>query len=248
MDARQPAPPPFQRPPDRHMMHNPTHQPPPQPHDGYPPPTSQPQQPLHVPFSPDPYAASRRDPFLPTSAHHARHNSQGSHGRENAPPVQAERQGGWIHTGTEHILVLSQTLESYSARMATLSRLLRLGWPRCRHWRVTWRDRCGNIRSDRSFPAPRCLHDTSTAEALGYAPRWDHAALAVHRPLRQGSDVVGIFCCLQQKAARDVENIGQFCRTCPPSVVVAAGVVRRLVAGSRFYDAFLHMWLASRAG
>lgn len=99
MDARQSAPPPFQRPPDRHS--NPNHQPQPQPYAGYPPPTAQPQQPLHVPFSPDPYAASRRDPFFPTSAHHARRSSQGIYNGENGPSAQAERHGGWTHTGTE---------------------------------------------------------------------------------------------------------------------------------------------------
>ena len=103
MDARQPAPPPFQRPPDRHVIHNPNHQPQAQPYAGYPPPSSQPQQPLHVPFSPDPYATSRRDPFLPTSAQHVRRSSQGIHGGGNAPPAQAERQAGWTHTGTGYI-------------------------------------------------------------------------------------------------------------------------------------------------
>jgi hypothetical protein len=102
MDARQPAPPPFQRPPDRHMIHNPNHQPAPPSYAAYPP-TSQAQQPLHVPFAPDPYAASRRDPFLPTAAQHARHGSQGTPAGDNAPPAPAERQGGWTHTGTEHI-------------------------------------------------------------------------------------------------------------------------------------------------
>jgi hypothetical protein len=84
------------------MIRNPNHQPAPPSYAGYPP-TSQPQQPLHVPFAPDPYAASRRDPFLPTAAQHARHGSQGTPAGENAPPAPAERQGGWTHTGTEYI-------------------------------------------------------------------------------------------------------------------------------------------------
>ncbi|KAH5396376.1 hypothetical protein HBI32_202510 [Parastagonospora nodorum] len=98
MDARQAA---FQRPPDRPMIHNPNHQPSPQTYTGYAPPTpqpQQPQQPLHVPFSQDPYAAARRDPFLPTTAQHVRRSSQGISGGDNAPQPQAERQGGWTHT------------------------------------------------------------------------------------------------------------------------------------------------------
>jgi hypothetical protein len=104
MDARQPAPPPFQRPPDRHMLHNPNHQPSPQSYAAYTPPTSQPQQPLHVPFSSDPYAVSRRDPFLPTASQHVRRTSQGGDMATQAQ-AQAERQGGWTHAGTEHTLV-----------------------------------------------------------------------------------------------------------------------------------------------
>jgi hypothetical protein len=112
MDAHQQ----FQRPPDdRYTMQNPNHQPQAQRYAGYPPPTSQPQQPLHVPFAPDPYAASRRDPFLPAAvqAQHARRSSQGIPGGENAPPAQVERQNGWTHTGTDCLFrFLSQTPES----------------------------------------------------------------------------------------------------------------------------------------
>jgi hypothetical protein len=100
MDARQPA---FQRPPDRPMIHNPNHQPSPQAYATYPPPTSQPQQPLHVPFSQDPYTTARRDPFLPTTSQHIRRSSQDTPGGDNAPQAQSERQGGWTHTGTEYI-------------------------------------------------------------------------------------------------------------------------------------------------
>jgi hypothetical protein len=107
MDARQPAPlPPFQRPPDRHMIHNPNHQPPTQSYASYGPPNSQPQQPLHVPLAQDPYAASRRDPFRPAGSQHVRNGSRGIHGGEAVPQAQGERQDGWAHTGTGYILVV----------------------------------------------------------------------------------------------------------------------------------------------
>ncbi|KAF2790224.1 Rxt3-domain-containing protein [Melanomma pulvis-pyrius CBS 109.77] len=106
MDPRQP-PHPFTRPPDRSLIHNPNHQPPApppsqpqQPFAGYPPPTSQPQLPVHVPFSADPYPSTRHDPFLPSPAQqHVRRSSYGIHG-EALPPAQPERErhGGWGHT------------------------------------------------------------------------------------------------------------------------------------------------------
>lgn len=104
MDARQPAPP-LTRPPDRPLIHNPNHQPP-AAHAaaGYPPSTqpTQPQQPLHVPFatSTEPYATSRRDPFLPQASHHARQRSHGA--PENATQAHTERNGGWASTGTHY--------------------------------------------------------------------------------------------------------------------------------------------------
>lgn len=102
---RQPAPPPFQRPPDRHMIQNPNYQPPTtQAYNGYPPSTSQPQQPqqpVHAPFAADPYSIPRRDPFYPAASQHARHRSQGALGGNNAPQQgQAEGQSGWADTGT----------------------------------------------------------------------------------------------------------------------------------------------------
>jgi hypothetical protein len=100
MDTRQP-PPPFQRPPDRPVLHKAAY---PsstaQPYAAYLPTTSQPQQPLHVPFVADPYAASRRDPFFPAAAQHARPNSQGILGGDSAPQAQAEQQGNWAQSGT----------------------------------------------------------------------------------------------------------------------------------------------------
>ncbi|KAF2130974.1 Rxt3-domain-containing protein [Dothidotthia symphoricarpi CBS 119687] len=102
MDARQPAPPPSTRPPDRPLAHNPNYQPPtttPQAYAGYPPSTSQPQpQQLHVPFAVDPYATSRRDPFLPQGPQHARRSSHGMSASDSAPQAYMERQGGWANT------------------------------------------------------------------------------------------------------------------------------------------------------
>lgn len=102
MDARPPMQP-FTRPPDGSMIHNPNHH---QPSPSYPP-SSQPQQPqqgqqpLHVPFSTstDPYATSRRDPFLPPSSHHARQRSHGA--LEGASQVHGEKNGSWGNTGTQ---------------------------------------------------------------------------------------------------------------------------------------------------
>ncbi|KAF1832140.1 Rxt3-domain-containing protein [Decorospora gaudefroyi] len=86
-------PPPFQRPPDRPVNYHP------QTTQAYPghPPTSQPQQPIHLPYATDPYSIPRRDPFFP-SAQHARRGSQGLSRGNNAPQGQAEGQGGWGNT------------------------------------------------------------------------------------------------------------------------------------------------------
>lgn len=106
MDARQSHP--FARPPERTLIHNPNHQSPPQPPQtqtqtqpfaGYPPATSQPQPPVHVPFSTDPYPSTRRDPFLPPTSQHVRRSSYGVVGAECTP--QGERHGGWGNTGTQ---------------------------------------------------------------------------------------------------------------------------------------------------
>ncbi|KAF2708399.1 Rxt3-domain-containing protein [Pleomassaria siparia CBS 279.74] len=129
MDSRQPQHP-FTRPPERSLIHNPNHQQsapqpsqPQSPFPGYAPPTSQPQLPVHVPFSADPYPTARRDPFLPSPTaqqqqqqqhqqhqqqhqqqqqHHVRRSSYGIHGGEGIPPAQGERErhGGWGNTGT----------------------------------------------------------------------------------------------------------------------------------------------------
>src|SRR5690242_14094592 len=114
MDARPPAPP-FTRPPDRHLIHNPNHQPPTTAHvyPSYAPSsqaqpsqqaqqaqqtqqTQQTQQPMHVPFatSTDPYATSRRDPFLPQTSHHVR---QRSHGALEGAQAHNERSREWGH-------------------------------------------------------------------------------------------------------------------------------------------------------
>ncbi|KAJ4989290.1 histone deacetylation protein rxt3 [Stagonosporopsis vannaccii] len=114
MDARQPAPP-FTRPPDRHLIHNPNHQPPSaHAYPSYPPSTQPPQaqpapqaqqtqtqQPMHVPFSTstDPYASARRDPFLPPTSHHARHRS---HGALEGAQTHNERSGDWGNTVRNH--------------------------------------------------------------------------------------------------------------------------------------------------
>lgn len=133
MDARQP-PPPFQRPPDRPMLHNPNYPPPTaQPYAAYPPTTAQPQQPLHVPFVADPYAASRRDPFFPAASQHARHSSQGTLGGDNAPQAQAERQGNWAQSGTgyNHTLVSDTRHVRHRATMRVLDALAessQTGW------------------------------------------------------------------------------------------------------------------------
>ncbi|KAF2873091.1 hypothetical protein BDV95DRAFT_371367 [Massariosphaeria phaeospora] len=108
MDPRQPQHP-FTRPTERPLIHNPNHQPSPQtsqasqatqaqPFAGYPP-ASQPQLPIHVPFSADPYPASRRDPFLHSAAQHARRSSYGVQ-TKGASQAQGERHGGWANTGT----------------------------------------------------------------------------------------------------------------------------------------------------
>ena len=107
MDAHQPAPP-LTRPPDGHLIHNPNHQPPTaRAFAGYPPSTQpqqpqQPQQPLHVPFatSTDPYATSRRDPFLPQTSHDARQRSHGA--PEHTSQAHTERSGGWGSTGMHY--------------------------------------------------------------------------------------------------------------------------------------------------
>ncbi|ORY18677.1 histone deacetylation protein Rxt3-domain-containing protein [Clohesyomyces aquaticus] len=108
MDSRPPQHP-FSRPPDRPLIHNPNHQPSPQPsqshsYSSYPPPASHPQPPVHVPFTADPYTASRRDPFFPTAAHqHARRSSYGLPGGDVLPPGQGERHGGWNNSaGLQH--------------------------------------------------------------------------------------------------------------------------------------------------
>ncbi|KAF2464961.1 Rxt3-domain-containing protein [Lindgomyces ingoldianus] len=107
MDPRQPQHP-FSRPPERPLIHNPNHQTPSQSpqtqsYSSYPPPASQPQPPVHVPFTTDPYSSSRRDPFFPTAAQqHARRSSYGMHGGDAAPPAQGERHGGWGNTAGLH--------------------------------------------------------------------------------------------------------------------------------------------------
>ena len=101
MDARQPHP--FsQRPPAHGQSNHPPPSPPhhsnPPPHfGGYTPATSQPQPqpPVHMPFSADPYPSARRDPFFPqAAAQHVHHVSPPEH----APP--GDRQFGWGGTGT----------------------------------------------------------------------------------------------------------------------------------------------------
>ena len=107
MDPRQSRPP-YSRPPERPLIHNPNHagppssQPPAQPsYSSYPPSSSQPQPPVHIPFSSDPYPSTRRDPFLPSASQgHARSGSYGLHRPEPPPPAQGERPGGWGNTGT----------------------------------------------------------------------------------------------------------------------------------------------------
>lgn len=109
MDARQQPAPPFTRPPDRSMIHNPNHHPPTA--HAYPPPSTQQaaapplppqqgQQPLHVPFSTstDPYATARRDPFFPQRSNHVRQRSHGA--PDAASQAHHERNGGWGNTGT----------------------------------------------------------------------------------------------------------------------------------------------------
>lgn len=71
--------------PNHPMSSQPQQQTPPtrtQPYTGPPPPTSQAQPPVHVPYAADPYA--RRDPFLPATSHHVRRSSYGLHAADNA--------------------------------------------------------------------------------------------------------------------------------------------------------------------
>lgn len=106
MDPRQPQNP-FPRQTDRPLIHNPNHQSAaptqrPQAYSNYAPPVSQPQPPVHVPYS-DPYTSSRRDPFLPTPPQQRRRGSYGLQSGDGIPAIQAERQvmnGGWGNTGT----------------------------------------------------------------------------------------------------------------------------------------------------
>jgi hypothetical protein len=118
MDARQQPAPPFPRPPDRHLIHNPNHQPPTaHAYPAYPPSTQPPQpqqaqqtqQPLHVPFATatDPYAASRRDPFFPQTSNHARQHSHGA--PDGASQAHNERNGGWGNTGTHRTIIREST-------------------------------------------------------------------------------------------------------------------------------------------
>ncbi|OCK80846.1 Rxt3-domain-containing protein [Lepidopterella palustris CBS 459.81] len=104
MDPRQ-SQHPFNRPADRPLIHNPNHQsapPPQQPqsYSGYPTPVSQPQPPVHVPFS-DPYTSSRRDPFLPTASPQPRRGSYGLHNGDGISAIQPDRKamnGSWGNT------------------------------------------------------------------------------------------------------------------------------------------------------
>ncbi|KAF2257048.1 hypothetical protein BU26DRAFT_513770 [Trematosphaeria pertusa] len=101
MDSRQPHP--LARPPERTLIHNPNHQSPSQPphtqpFPGYAPATSQPQPPVHVPFTADPYPTSRRDPFLPPASQHVRRSSYGVPGAEGT--AQGDRHGAWGNIGT----------------------------------------------------------------------------------------------------------------------------------------------------
>lgn len=122
---RQPAPPPFQRPPDSQTMLNPKYQPSTsqsqsQSYNTYPPATSQPQPPpqppLHAPLAaPDPYSIPRRDPFFPAGPAHARKTSQGVPGASNAPQAQPEGPGGWPNTGTACTLFLGISRWTFSA-------------------------------------------------------------------------------------------------------------------------------------
>jgi hypothetical protein len=173
MDARQPAPP-FTRPPDRHLIHNPNHQPPAtaaaaaaatHAYPSYPPstqPQPQPQpplpgqHPLHVPYaaSNDPYATSRRDPFLPQASHHVRQRSHGA--VEGVSHVHAERNGNWGNTGTQYNGGLSWgPWHSISACLRPVhtsalwvwvwgpvrgrSGTARMAWHGCVHCAETWR-------------------------------------------------------------------------------------------------------------
>jgi hypothetical protein len=109
MDSRPPQHP-FTR-PERAPASNPNHQPSqtsqPAGYPSYalPPQASQPQA-MHMPFSTESYATSRRDPFLPTAAQHVRSGSYGIHGGEGA---QGERHSAWTNTGTPSQLRLSYT-------------------------------------------------------------------------------------------------------------------------------------------
>jgi hypothetical protein len=117
--AMDPRPPPQQQqhaysrpPPERTLIHNPNHQPPqgsqPPPYANYPP-ASQPQSTMHMPFTADPYPPSRRDPFMPTAAHHARRSSYGVRGSGGEAPRAGpdERHGAWGNTGTIRVRYLT---------------------------------------------------------------------------------------------------------------------------------------------
>lgn len=133
MDARQPAPPPFTRPPDRPLIHNPSLQPTP-----FSPSASQPPQ-LHVPFAADPYATSRRDPFLPQGPRHVRRSSHRAGSSDGAPQAYAEPQGGWTNTGTDYgwgspLWNISPTCSVWAAAVSSGGFICRLLWTkRCGH-------------------------------------------------------------------------------------------------------------------
>jgi hypothetical protein len=142
MDPRQPQHP-FTRPPERSFIHNPNHQQsapqpsqPQQPFPGYAPPTSQPQLPIHVPFSADPYPTARRDPFLPSAAQqHVRRSSYGMHGGEGVPQGQGERErhAGWGNTGTNcgcgpHIFAIMQCGATREPSMCWIQQNVSIQW------------------------------------------------------------------------------------------------------------------------
>jgi hypothetical protein len=138
-------PPPYQRPPDRPMNHHPQTT---QAYPGYPP-ASQPQQPLHVPYTADPYSMPRRDPFFPSGPHHVRRSSQGLPAGNNAPQGQHEGQGqgGWSNSGTDYTFHnrLKSTCAQHTGRGSVY-----VAWTRVRNF-------CSFYQSQKVLKSPGCI-------------------------------------------------------------------------------------------
>jgi len=219
------------------MMHNPNHQPSPQTYAAYAPPTSQPQQPLHVPFSQDPYAAARRDPFLPTTTQHVRRSSQGIPGADNAPQAQAERQGGWTHTGTEHFLDF----------VSGTRFVLRLSGRQC----LAWSDCVKDMSRALAAEASGCCVRSATCCMTRRMQKLQHVR-SDSSHFTACCNAPGCFWCTMQSLNGDCGRRCMHLVSCTTASAALDGLYLA-VRACWWLAAILpwsspHMWLASRAG